>query len=55
MDAQNLCLSHYFEGMSTLPFRKNSKIKTMNFTFLEQVFSSEKFVNDYKIFLGCNS
>jgi len=38
--------------MNLLPFRKNSKIKTMNLTFLEKVFSSQLFINDYCVFLN---
>ena len=33
--------------------RRNSQIKTMNSAFLSKIFSSPKFVSDYKYFL-CN-
>ncbi|CAD8101680.1 unnamed protein product [Paramecium primaurelia] len=36
-----------------LPFRKNSKNKTMNSDFLKQIFSSKTFVTYYKEFLSC--
>ncbi|CAD8119276.1 unnamed protein product [Paramecium sonneborni] len=36
-----------------LPFRKNSKNKTMNSDFLKQIFSSKTFVIYYKEFLCC--
>jgi hypothetical protein len=35
-----------------LPFRKNSKNKTMNNDFLKEIFSSSIFLNYYKEFLG---
>lgn len=34
-----------------IPFRKNSKIKTMNSSFLKLIFNSEKFYKDYLTFL----
>jgi len=34
-----------------MPFRKNSKNKTMNNNFLSEVFSSEGFCDDYKDYL----
>ena len=46
LKAHKVCIQHYFgtgqenSEMNLLPFRKNSKIKTMNLTFLEKVFSS---------------
>jgi len=36
---------------SVLPFRKNSKNKTMNSTFIAEIFESQLFKNDYKEFL----
>lgn len=37
---------------SMLPFRKNSKNKTMNSTFIAQIFESQGFRDDYKEFLN---
>jgi len=34
-----------------LPFRKHSKNKTMNTTFIGEIFSSEEFCRDYQIYL----
>jgi len=34
-----------------LPFRKNSKNKTMNSNFINEIFSSEEFCKDYEIYL----
>lgn len=34
-----------------LPFRKNSKNKTMNTTFINEVFASEEFCRDYQAYL----
>jgi len=34
-----------------LPFRKNSKNKTMNSSFITEIFSSEQFCRDYDIYL----
>jgi hypothetical protein len=36
---------------SLLPFRKNSKNKTMNAAFIAEIFSSSEFREDYEIFL----
>jgi len=36
---------------SLLPFRKNSKNKTMNAAFISEIFSSDEFKRDYEIFL----
>ncbi|CAD8124561.1 unnamed protein product [Paramecium sonneborni] len=36
-----------------LPFRKNSKNKTMNSDFLKEIFSSQIFVHYYEQFLNC--
>ncbi|CAD8209769.1 unnamed protein product [Paramecium octaurelia] len=36
-----------------LPFRKNSKNKTMNTDFLKEIFSSPTFVRYYEQYLGC--
>ena len=35
-----------------MPFRKASKVKTMNNAFLKNIFSSKKFVDDYVKFIG---
>lgn len=53
--AHQVCVKHFFgnqhkEELLILPFRKNSKLKTMNTQFLETVFESEKFSNEYKAF-----
>lgn len=34
-----------------MPFKKGSKIKTMNSTFLKKVFKSKLFCEDYKEYL----
>lgn len=34
-----------------LPYRKNSKNRTMNISFTSELFSSKEFCNDYKLFL----
>jgi len=36
---------------SRLPFRKNSKNKTMNASFISEIFSSEEFCKDYEAYL----
>lgn len=52
-NATKICLDHYFSGMDAdlqvliLPFRKDSKIKTMNYEFLGRVFACPEFANDY--------
>ena len=53
--AHQVCVKHFFgnqhkDELLILPFRKNSKLKTMNSHFLETVFESEKFSKEYKNF-----
>jgi hypothetical protein len=49
-------MKHYFDAddssSTALPFRKDSKFKTMNSMFVESIFSNSKFVEDYRTFLG---
>ncbi|KAL4446656.1 hypothetical protein ABPG74_005594 [Tetrahymena malaccensis] len=56
-EANEICMKHYFsqhvnDSQFVLPFRRNSSIKTMNAAFLKKVFSSTKFVQDYRNFLN---
>ncbi|KAL4496258.1 hypothetical protein ABPG72_012995 [Tetrahymena utriculariae] len=56
-EANEICMKHYFsqhvnDSQFVLPFRRNSSIKTMNAAFLKKVFSSIKFVQDYRNFLN---
>ena len=40
------------QAYSLLPFRKNSKNKTMNASFITEIFASEEFRRDYQAFLA---
>ena len=43
---------HLQNNQEFMPFKRNSKVKTMNSQFLKMIFANKEFIRDYKIYLG---